>query len=62
MSRTIGTRAFISGLEANRLPYEIIVLRLASYEALKASGLLQDPRHWGTDDTRIIDERKAPGA
>lgn len=51
-----------SGLEANRLPYQIIVTRLASYEALKAAGLLQHPSHWGTDDATIIDERKAPSA
>ncbi len=54
-----------SGVDAIRPPYEIIVFRPASYEALLKSGVLQDPQHWGeerADAGTVIDIRKAPGA
>lgn len=54
-----------SGVDAIRPPYEIIIFRHASYEALLKSGVLQDPRHWGderADAGVVVDVRKAQGA
>lgn len=44
------------------LPFQIVVLDLAAYNRLAASGLLYDPRHSGSRPAPAIDNRPAPGA